>query len=135
MTAETFASVRSGLEPMTILLVEDDDVLRRVLSRVLARGGHTVLAAANVAQAKQLAEQHSPHVALIDCSLPGGHGFELAETMRARHARLPLLLMTGYPSPDNTKPVPNNDFAGIVREPFDLVDLRKAIELVLAAGN
>ena len=77
MTAETFAPVLSGLEPMTILVVEDDDVLRRVLSRVLARGGHTVVAAANVAQAEQLAEQHSPRLALIDCRLLDGQGFEL----------------------------------------------------------
>ena len=60
--------------PPTILLVDDDNVLREVLGRVLTRDGYTVVPAAGVAEALDLAKEHTLSLALVDLSLPDGDG-------------------------------------------------------------
>ena len=57
-----------------ILIVEDEKLLRWALNEHLTRAGHTVHAAADLAEAKQHLSKHQPDVALLDLSLPDGNG-------------------------------------------------------------
>ncbi|MEV0128519.1 ATP-binding protein [Dactylosporangium sp. NPDC050688] len=77
----------------TILLVEDDDSLRAVTGRILQQAGYTVLSAATVAAARDLAAAH-PGIALLltDVILPDTHGPALA----AAHPGLPVVYLSGY---------------------------------------
>ena len=86
----------SGLE--TILLVEDDDSVRRVAHRLLERLGYTVIEAATAAEALVKAESHDGplHLCLTDVVMPGMSGSDLAEELRTRRPDLPVLFMSGY---------------------------------------
>ncbi|GLY99526.1 ATP-binding protein [Actinoplanes sp. NBRC 103695] len=81
----------------TILLVEDDDGLRAVTERILHHAGYTVLSAAAVAEARQLAATH-PGVALLltDVILPDMHGPALAAILHSSHPGLPVIYLSGY---------------------------------------
>jgi cobalt-zinc-cadmium efflux system membrane fusion protein len=121
----------SRASPATILVVDDDELLLQVLSRVLQHEGHTILTAASVAQALDAAQRHPPDLALLDLSLPDGDGVDLGEKLRASHAGLPMILMTAYPLrlrdyPDLTRP-----FARVLTKPADLNELRGAVATAL----
>jgi CheY-like chemotaxis protein len=90
---------RGGSE--TVLLVEDDATVRELTARVLRETGYAVLAAGDAAEAIDCVERHAGRIDLLltDVVMPGGSGHELAETLRARDARLAVLYMSGY-TPD-----------------------------------
>ena len=83
----------------TILLVEDDDSLRRLVRRMLERNGFTVLEAATHNAAEGLFLENVDQIAAIvtDVVMPGGSGKELVERLLAINDRPPVLYMSGYP--------------------------------------
>jgi PAS domain S-box-containing protein len=82
----------------TILLVEDEDLVREVTGRILERYGYAVLQANGGTEALRLVEGHCGplHLLLTDVTMPGMSGRELAESLVARHPRLKVLYMSGY---------------------------------------
>jgi cobalt-zinc-cadmium efflux system membrane fusion protein len=117
--------------PAVILAVDDDDVLRQVLGRVLTRAGHKVYTAAGVAQALDVAKQHPPDLALVDLSLPDGDGVELGRQLQACQAGLPLILLTAYPLRLRDNPELARPFARVLTKPADLDELRDAVAKAL----
>ena len=89
-------SVPRGSE--TILVAEDDEVLRTLLRIALESCGYTVLARASGPAALQLAERHGDPIALLvsDVTMPGMEGPELARRLAAIRPGLKVLLLSGY---------------------------------------
>jgi cobalt-zinc-cadmium efflux system membrane fusion protein len=117
--------------PATILVVDDDDVLLQVLSRVLQRDGHSLLRASSVAQALETAKRHCLDLVLLDLCLPDGDGVDLGEKLRAGHAELPMILMTAYPLRLRDYPDLTGPFARVLTKPPDLSELRGAVATAL----
>jgi signal transduction histidine kinase len=100
----TLASNASTREPdvpcgnETILLVEDQEVVRRLAFKILKRLGYKVLQADNGATALHLVENHphTIHVLLTDVVMPGMSGPELAERSRALRPDMQVLYTSGY---------------------------------------
>jgi len=82
----------------TILVVEDEDIVRRVVVKKLRQLGYTVLEAENGAEALKLFEQHREniHLLITDVIMPGLNGRELAGKIRETKAGLLVLYMSGY---------------------------------------
>jgi CheY-like chemotaxis protein len=82
----------------TVLLVEDEEALRRLSRRVLAQFGYTVLEAPDGVEALHLAEAyHGPiNLVLTDVVMPRLSGRDLAERVRASHPEAKILFMSGY---------------------------------------
>ncbi|MBI4494427.1 MAG: response regulator transcription factor [Chloroflexi bacterium] len=76
-----------------ILLVDDDPEVRTSVRLHLEADGFRVCAAADIAQALELAAAHLPHLAIVDLLLPGGHGFDLARRLREL-ADIPILVLS-----------------------------------------
>jgi signal transduction histidine kinase len=90
----------------TILLVEDEHVLRRLARTVLQRRGYRVYEACSGAEALSVWEAHGSEVDLLltDMVMPGGvSGRELAEQLRGKKSDLKIIYTTGY-SPDAISP-------------------------------
>jgi CheY-like chemotaxis protein len=81
-----------------ILLVEDNEMNRDMLSRRLTRQGHTVLLAADGAEGIAKARDEAPDIVLLDMSLPVIDGWEAARRLRAdaATARLPIIALTAH---------------------------------------
>jgi two-component system cell cycle sensor histidine kinase/response regulator CckA len=88
----------SGTE--TILLVEDNAGLRKLVTRFLAPAGYTVLGAANGEDALRLLERHDApvHLLLSDVVMPGMSGRQLAERLAPIRPGMKVLYMSGYTS-------------------------------------
>ena len=81
----------------TVLLVEDDQAVRRLTAELLRRGGYSVLTASGPEDALRLASNgRQIDLLLTDVIMPGGSGRALAETLRGFKPHLAVLYMSGY---------------------------------------
>jgi len=89
------AAERRGL---TILVVEDEEATRAVVSRLLAAQGHEVIEAEQGQRALEILSRRASSIDLVlsDVMMPGMSGPELAERIEARWMGLPVALMSGY---------------------------------------
>jgi CheY-like chemotaxis protein len=81
----------------TMLLVDDEPLVRQVLARMLEESGFTVIQAENGRHALQVAEQVGPAVNMVvtDIHMPFMTGFEFARVFRTRYPNVPFLFITG----------------------------------------
>jgi len=82
----------------TILLVEDEDLVRQVAGRILARYGYTVLEAASGLDALVVSREHPGpiHLMLTDVVMPGMSGLETAENLKPQRPEMKVLFMSGH---------------------------------------
>lgn len=79
--------------PRTILLVDDDALLRRSLAFHLERAGYQALTASNAEDALQMIQQRPVDLVLLDISLPGQDGLDALHELKARY-QLPVIFLT-----------------------------------------
>jgi PAS domain S-box-containing protein len=80
----------------TVLVVEDEPALARVVTRIVAKGGYQVLAAANGVEALRLYAEHGCDMLLTDVIMPEMSGPRLAELLHEQNPDLPVVYMSGY---------------------------------------
>ncbi|MDO8501571.1 MAG: PAS domain-containing protein [Gemmatimonadaceae bacterium] len=125
---------RGGSE--TILLVEDQDAVRTVVSRMLSGVGYHVIEAFNGVEAISIfdATPERMDIILTDMSMPGMSGKELATQVRRRNAAIPILFMSGY-SEDEVDVTGEGSAGAIIRKPFTNDALLLRIRGLLDAGQ
>jgi DNA-binding response OmpR family regulator len=77
----------------TVLVVDDEPIVREVVVRYLAREGHETLEAADGAGAREAIEHSDPDLVVLDVMLPGVDGLELCRWIRST-SELPVILLT-----------------------------------------
>jgi two-component system, OmpR family, phosphate regulon response regulator PhoB len=77
----------------TVLVVDDEPIVREVVVRYLERDGHETLEAEDVESARNALQQHSPSLVVLDLMLPGGDGLELCREIR-EGSELPVIMLT-----------------------------------------
>jgi len=82
----------------TVLLVEDDEMIRALVQKVLKANGYTTLVAESGPAALRLAGQHDGriHLLMTDVVMPGMNGREVAERLAPAHAGIEVLYLSGY---------------------------------------
>jgi PAS domain S-box-containing protein len=121
----------------TILLVEDEDMLRRLVRETLEREGYTVLDAAGPAEAQRICHSFNGpiHLMVTDVIMPKLNGRELAERVAAVHPEMHVLYMSGYT--DNAV-VTNGVLQGampFLQKPFTPTALARKVREMLDGGN
>ena len=112
--------------PETILLVDDEETVRRFSARVLSKHGFDVLSASSGHDALDAAGGRGSHIDLLmtDVMMPGMNGCQLAEILLARQPSLRILFMSGYAKDvlaTNVGLVPGAAFLGKPFKPKALV--------------
>ena len=115
-----------------LLVVEDNESYRRVITRMLEDAGFRVTGAADFAAA--MAVLDSPEqidLLLSDIGMPPGtpHGFSIGSVAQRRRQELKLLYMTGAYDPKEFALF--SEDATVLRKPFTIADLVKAVEAAL----
>jgi DNA-binding response OmpR family regulator len=86
--------VGSGVDPMKLLIVEDEARMAALLRKGLLEEGHTVTCASDGAEGLELARSYEFDVILLDIMMPKLSGYELAKRLRADKVRTPILMLT-----------------------------------------
>ena len=108
-----------------VLLVDDDILVSMGAADMLLDLGHSVTEAQSGAHALKLLETDSPFdIVVTDYAMPGMNGFELAQRIKARHPKLPILLATGY----SELPADRSIEFGYLSKPYTSKDLASALE-------
>ncbi len=84
-----------------LLVVDDDERLRRLLSRYLAENGFRVTTAESAAEARDRLRFLHPDLLVLDIMMPGESGLSLTESLRAGRSDLPVLLLTARDGPED----------------------------------
>jgi DNA-binding NtrC family response regulator len=79
-----------------ILVVEDDESLRRVMQVQLEKAGHKTAVAGDVRQAVEILDRQAQDVVISDLNLPGASGLELLKRIRAEHPETVTIIVTAY---------------------------------------
>jgi two-component system, cell cycle sensor histidine kinase and response regulator CckA len=111
---------------MTLLLVDDEATLRKMVRAMLQRRGIQVIEAASAAEAMVLFEQHPIDILVTDVVMEGVDGRALAKSLQERNPALPVVYISGYPLDfhNECQACPRSAF---LPKPFDPRDLVSAI--------
>jgi signal transduction histidine kinase len=119
----------------TILLVEDEDGVRAVATRMLRQLGYNVLAAADGPQALKLVGQQPGPIDLLltDIVMPGMNGRQVAERIRAARADVKVLYMSGYTDDAILRHGISESEVAFVQKPFSMAMLARRVREILDA--
>lgn len=114
----------------TVLVVDDDQDLRRMLVASLDAIGYRVLEAPEGRTALDLLDAARPDLVLLDFAMPGMNGAEVAAAIRARRRDLPIVFASGYA--DTAAIEAAAPGTPVLRKPFRIDDLQATLEAALA---
>jgi len=117
----------------SVLLVDDEDSLRRVMKDLLAREGYAVLEARNGHEALDQVDRHAPDVVVLDLNLPDMDGYTVLSQLRSRPAtrKTPVIVLTAKGDEDNEVRVFELGADDFLTKPFRAKALSKRLEVVL----
>ncbi len=119
-------------EKKKILVVDDEDALRTVLSSELAGEGYEVETAADGDEAMEVIRAKTFDLILLDIKMPKVDGFEVLKFLKSKYPNIKVIMLTGFADLKNaieSKKLGAEDF---VSKPYDLVDLLTTIERVVS---
>lgn len=137
LAGEDAATHQGRLRPLTVLLVEDDEVNRLVCTRYLALKGHHPLVAGDGRQVMHImqARQRAVDAVVMDLNLPGMSGIDLARQLReiegGRWKNLPVIMMSADVSGDAIERCLVAGMSAFLRKPFTSVQLNAALHSVI----
>ena len=116
----------------TILLVEDDELVRKMITAMLDGLGYTTLAAMNPQEAIELCARSGTNIQLVlsDVVMPGMNGVQLRERLLVINPTIKILLMSGYTSNVIFKHGIPYQGVEFIQKPFTVVDLQKRLQEV-----
>jgi len=119
----------------TILLVEDDDAVRRLVGDVLERSGYTVLKASNGREGLEVEAQHETpiHALVTDVVMPEMGGIELSRRIRSRRPGIRILFTSGYDKHGSAAHLERPEGAIVLAKPFPLDSLVAKLRELLQA--
>lgn len=133
-----FRDVKNKLNPINILVIEDDETQRSSLKRILESDGYFPKMAADAAELTQiLDEDHEIHFIILDVGLPWINGFEIAQMLKEHKdlKSIPLIFLSAQAEDEDfqkAREVGANDY---IKKPFDIDKLKTRIREILQDGK
>jgi DNA-binding NtrC family response regulator len=115
-------------ENARILVVDDDENIRKVLTTILEDEGYVVEAVENGKKAIEKTKKSFYNLALIDIRLPDMEGTELLTKMKDTTPKMRKIIITGYPTLQNAIEAVNRGADAYVLKPFDMEKVLQTIK-------
>lgn len=116
-----------------ILVIDDDEDFRLILTRTLEKEGYRVQAVGSGAEAIEALKSHKFDLTLVDIKMPEMGGRETVKEIRKLDPQLPVLLVTG--SPDLPDRELQDQAQGWIYKPFRLAQLRSIVRKLLEEAS
>lgn len=123
--------------PFRILVVDDHDVVRQGVRLILRRQSDWQICgeAENGVEALEMEKELQPDLVILDVSMPGKDGLEVANELHSRHSNAKVLVLTMHDSKELAVAVRAAGASGYVVKSHAARDLVKAIETIIAGGD
>jgi signal transduction histidine kinase/DNA-binding response OmpR family regulator len=125
--------------PLDILLVEDNEINRRVAKSLLERDGHRITSAPNGRKALEMARNHPYDLILMDVQMPEMDGFEATAAIRAwelsHDRRTPIVALTANAMKGDRELCLNAGMDGYLTKPINMGDLRNQIDAAVSLNH
>jgi DNA-binding NtrC family response regulator len=121
-----------------VLVVDDEELYRRAIERILVRVGYNVLTARDATEALELVSTTSIDLVLADIQMPGINGLELVRQVHEVEPDLPCIVMTGYNTPQNSIEALQAGAFWYLEKPFEgetLDVVRRLVEQAIEHGR
>ena len=125
----------------TILVVDDDEAVRRALVRLLRRAGFETLEARDGSEAIHIFADRAREITAVtlDLAMPTTNGLETLTMLSAYAPKLPIVIATAYGPPDIVERKPHKPGLGFVQKPFPAEaltrELRRVIDEIKGASS
>ena len=110
-----------------VVLVEDEEVLRRTLARILEREGHDTRTAESAERALELIREGPPDLLITDQRLPGKSGYDLLREVKEHHRGVAVILITAHGTVEDAVAAMRDGAADYLRKPIDLHELTMVV--------
>lgn len=117
----------------SILVVDDDDLVRRALERALRSTGYRIFTAASGRDALELCEKHEFAAVVSDHLMPGMTGLELMRELKVRHFTGVKLIVTGFMPEQVAEALAAGEIDRFMTKPWENAELRQTLLEALAA--
>lgn len=131
---DQFRDVKNKLNPINILVIEDDETQRTSIKRILESDGYYPKLAADAAELTRiLDEDQEIHFIIMDVGLPWINGFELAEMIRDHKdlKRIPLIFLSAQAEEEDLNQARQVGASDYIKKPFDIEKLKTRIRELL----
>ncbi|MSU64086.1 MAG: sigma-54-dependent Fis family transcriptional regulator [Pedosphaera sp.] len=118
-----------------ILIVEDDAIVARMISRALTGVGHTVRICGSAEDALVITEQENYDLILTDLIMAGMDGLDLIQQLRPKHKDVPIILLTANGSADITIRAAKSGAFDYLSKPFEMRTLLPIVDLALKSNR
>lgn len=119
-------------EKNRILIVDDEDALRTILSSELVGAGYEIATAADGEEGVAEVKNRKFDLVLLDIHMPKLDGFEVLKFIKKEHPEVKVIMLTGFADLKNAIESKKYGAEDFVSKPYDLVDLLTTIERVLS---
>lgn len=118
-----------------ILIIDDDDQLRKSFEKLLSEEGFTVESAPSGEAGLKLVQEKVPDLVVLDMRLPGMNGLETFEAIHGVEPKLPVVIMTAYGTTETAIEATKMGAFDYILKPFDIPDMLGVIGQALEAGR
>ena len=118
-------------DPIKILMVDDENVILEVAEEYFQKKGYEVFTAGNGIEALDVLSREKIGCVFTDINMPVMDGLDLAEKIRMKDNTLPVVVMTGYPSLDNTIQTLKNGVIDYLIKPVNLEQMELTLKRIL----
>ncbi len=119
----------------TILIIDDDDQLRRSFEKLLLEEGYKTMSAASGEAGLKLIESHVPDLVILDMRLPGINGLETFQAIHEIEPKLPVIIMTAFGTTETAIEATKLGAFDYILKPFEIPDMLLVIKDALKAGR
>ncbi|MBM2811056.1 MAG: DNA-binding response regulator [Chloroflexi bacterium] len=116
----------------SVLVVDDDELILRLVHEALSEEGFAVTTAAGALEAARALARSPVELVLLDIHMPGLDGRQFAEDLRARHISSKIVVMTGGPNAQRLAREISAD--GYLEKPFDIANLVTVVQGLCGDG-
>jgi nitrogen regulation protein NR(I) len=119
----------------TILVIDDDDQLRRSFQKLLAEEGYATQGAASGEEGLKMIQRKTPDLVVLDMRLPGMNGLETFQRIHLLDPKLPVIMMTAFGTTETAIEATKRGAFDYLLKPFEIPELLAVIRQALEAGR
>lgn len=113
---------------ITLLVVDDEALVRQLVEKILLKEGYVVLTAGDGAEALEMLKHEKIDIVVSDIKMPNMNGFELLQTAKKAHPSLAFVIMTGFGDTYSVKDALLLGADEYITKPFKTSDLALVVE-------